>query len=230
MEVVAFVDVKMTVMLLVDGSASERFMSVGRSKRECVAEVAALLAFSAIKNNDRVGLVSFTDQVERYVPPKKGRGHVMRVVTEILNAQPQHRATSIRSALDHFASATKRRAVAFLISDFLDTDYEHALRVAGARHDLIPVQVIDPREETLPPMGLATVEDLESGEILEVDMSDPQVRSHYAQEAMQQRAARERLFRRLRLDYVTVYTDQSCVRPISELFRLRQKRLRGFRA
>jgi uncharacterized protein (DUF58 family) len=220
---------EMTVMLLVDLSASERFGSVEKPKIETVAEVAALLAFSAIKNNDRVGLILFTDRIERFVPPKKGRSHVMRVVTEILNADPQGEGTDLRVALDLLGSIGKRRTVAFMISDFIAEDYEKPLRVVSKKHDLIPIQIVDPRENELPDVGLALVEDLETGELVEVDTSNLDVRAEYAREAKRQRASREHLFRRLQLDHVTVSTDQDFVRPLTELFRLRQRRLTGYR-
>ena len=220
---------EMTVMLLVDLSASERFGSVEKPKIETVAEVAALLAFSAIKNNDRVGLILFTDRVERFVPPKKGRSHVMRVVTEILNADPEGKGTDLGVALDLLGGIGKRRTVAFLISDFIADQYEKPLKVVSAKHDLIPIQIVDPREDELPDVGLALVEDLETGELVEVDTSDLDVRADYAREAQRQRATREHLFRRLQLDHVTVSTDRDFVRPLTELFRLRQRRLTGYR-
>ncbi len=220
---------EMTVMLLVDLSASGRFGSVDKPKIETVAEVAALLAFSAIKNNDRVGLILFTDRVERFVPAKKGRSHVMRVVTEILNADPEGEGTDLGVALDLLGGIGKRRTVAFLISDFIADQYEKPLKVVSAKHDLIPIQIVDPREEELPDVGLALVEDLETGELVEVDTSDLNVRADYAREAQRQRAAREHLFRRLQLDHVTVNTERDFVRPLAELFRLRQRRLTGYR-
>jgi uncharacterized protein (DUF58 family) len=220
---------EMTVMLLVDLSASERFGSVEKPKIETVAEVAALLAFSAIKNNDRVGLILFTDRIERFVPPKKGRSHVMRVVTEILNADPEGEGTDLGVALDLLGGIGKRRTVAFLISDFIADDYEKPLKVVSAKHDLIPIQIADPRENERPDVGLALVEDLETGELVEVDTSDLDVRANYAREAQRQRAAREHLFRRLQLDHVTVSTDRDFVKPLTELFRLRQRRLTGYR-
>ena len=220
---------EMTVMLLVDLSASERFGSVAKPKIETVAEVAALLAFSAIKNNDRVGLVLFTDRIERFVPPKKGRSHVMRVVTEILNASPEGRGTDLGVALDLLGGIGKRRTVAFLISDFIAEAYEKPLKVVAAKHDLIPIQVVDPREDELPDVGLALIEDLETGEIVEVDTSNREVRAAYTREAQKKRANRERLFKRLSLDHVTVGTDRDYVRPLTELFRLRQRRLTGYR-
>lgn len=220
---------EMTVMLLVDLSASERFGSVDKPKIETVAEVAALLAFSAIKNNDRVGLVLFTDRVERFVPPKKGRSHVMRVVTEILNANPEGEGTDLAVALDLLGGIGKRRSVAFLISDFIADRYEKPLRVVSRKHDLIPIQILDPREDELPDVGLALLEDLETGELVEVDTSNLDVRAQYARDAHRQRASREHLFRKLQLDHVTVRTDRDFVKPLTELFRLRQKRLTGYR-
>jgi uncharacterized protein (DUF58 family) len=219
---------EMTVMLLVDLSASEHFGSVARPKIETVAEVSALLAFSAIRNNDRIGLILFTDRVERYVPPKKGKGHVMRVVTEILTAQPLGRGTDLGVALDMLGSVQRKRCVAFLISDWIASDYERSLRVASARHDLIPIQVVDPREEELPDVDWALVEDLETGEILEVDMSDPGIRRAYANRIAKERASREQLFGRLGLDHVVVRTDRPYVRALSELFRRREKRMKGY--
>ncbi len=220
---------EMTVMLMVDLSASEKFGSVAKPKIETVAEVAALLAFSAIKNNDRVGLILFTDRIERFVPPKKGRSHVMRVVTDILNASPEGEGTDLSVALDFLGGIGKRRTVAFLISDFIADSYEKPLRVVAAKHDLIPIQVVDPREEELPDVGLALVEDLETGELIEVDTSHPKVRDDYAREAQKHRASREHLFRRLKIDHVTVSTEHDYVRPLTELFRLRQRRLTGYR-
>ncbi len=217
---------EMTVMLLVDLSGSERFGSGVQAKHETLAEVAALLAFSAIKNNDRVGLILFTDHVEKFVPPKKGKGHVMRVVTEILGAQPGHKGTDIRSALDLLGHVQKRKCVTFLISDFIAQGYEHSLRIASRRHDLIPIQISDPREETLPDLGVVLMEDLETGELMEVDTASPRVREAYAARMARVRAEREQLFRRLDLDHLTIHTDKPYARPIAELFRRRQRRER----
>jgi uncharacterized protein (DUF58 family) len=219
---------EMTVMLLVDLSGSERFGSIARPKVETVAEVAALLAFSAAKNNDRVGLILFTDRVERYVPPKKGRGHVMRVVTEILNAKPAGTKTDVRCALDMLGGVQRKRCVAFLVSDLIARDFERSLRISAARHDLIPIEVLDPREEELPNVGWALTEDLETGELVEVDTSDPAVRRAYASRIAKERAIREQLFGRLGIDHVTVRTDRPYVRALSELFRRRQKRMKGY--
>lgn len=220
---------EMTVMLLIDLSASELFGSVARPKIETIAELAALLAFSAIKNNDRVGLVLFTDRIERFIPPKKGRGHVMRVVTEILNARPRGVGTNLRLPLDLLGGIGKRRSVVFVLSDFLTESYERSLRVAAARHDLIPIHVVDPREEELPDVGIAVLEDLETGEWVEIDTSDPDVRRSFALSRARARAQREQLFKRLRLDHVSIRTSGDYVKPIAELFRMRQRRISGYR-
>lgn len=223
---------EMTVMLLVDLSASERFGAVGRPKLETVAEVAALLAFSAIKNNDRVGLIMFTDRVERFVPPKKGKGHVMRVVAEILNAKPEGKGTDLRSALDMLGHVLKRRSVVFLLSDFIQApqlaaaSYEKPLRLAAARHDLIPIEVADRREEELPDLGLVLCEDLETGELFEVDTSSREAQTVYGLRIAKERATRDQMFSRLSLDHLRILTDQSYVKPIVDLFKLRQKRAR----
>ena len=219
---------EMTVMLLVDLSASQRFGSGARPKLDTAAEVAALLAFSAIKNNDRVGLILFTDRVEKFVPPKKGKGHVLHVITEILEAKPEHTGTNLNAALTLLGNVARRRSVAFVVSDFLTSGYEHPLRIAGKKHDVIPVQITDPREEQLPDVGLALLEDLESGELVEVDTSDARVRQAFQLRVARERAQREQLFKKLRLDAITVRTDRSFVEPISNLFKLRQKRIRGY--
>ena len=219
---------EMTVMLLVDLSGSERFGSVARPKVETVAEVSALLAFSAIKNNDRVGLILFTDRIEKMIPPKKGKGHVMRVVTEILNARPEGEGTDLSVALEMLGHVARRRSVAFLVSDFIADGYERAMRIAAARHDLIPIQVIDPREEDLPNVGLALFEDLETGDLIEVDTGDPFVQKAYRRRVARERQIREELFRRLSLDQVAVQTDRDYVRPLSDLFRRRGRRMKGY--
>src|SRR5512138_1591814 len=159
---------EMTVMLLVDMSASGRFGSANEEKRELAAELAAVLAFSAIKNNDRVGLIIFTDQIERFVPAKKGKKHVLRVISEILSFSPQSPRTDLGKGLDFMGHVARRRAVTFLVSDFLAPTerYERALRVASQRHDLIPVVVSDPLEEALPKIGLVDLYDPETGELV----------------------------------------------------------------
>nr|HEX4312475.1 DUF58 domain-containing protein [Kofleriaceae bacterium] len=213
-----------TVHLVIDMSASGSFGSRGISKRELAAELAAVVAFSAIKNNDRVGLVIVTDTVERYVPPKKGRRHVLRVIGEILAFEPRSRGTDLAVALDFLGKVARRRSVVFLVSDFLADDWDRALRIAARRHEIVPVVVADPIERGLPAVGLLTLEDLETGDVVEVDTSGP------AGAELRQRAAaleqiRDASLRRVNLDMVTVWTDQPYVDALVAYFRARAKRM-----
>jgi uncharacterized protein (DUF58 family) len=233
---------EMTVMLVVDLSASERFGTRRAPKVRVASEVAALLAFSAIRNNDRVGLIVATDKIERIVPPKKGEKHVMRVVREILGFDPKAAAvprprdergrlrlgaaTDLRAALESLVRVSRRRSIAFVVSDFYDAGYERALALASAKHDVVPVVLVDPRDATLPDVGLATFEDLESGESLVVDTSDPSVRAFYAAAMKKIADARRGVFHKLGLDAVEVETGGSFVRPLRDLFARRAKRIR----
>jgi uncharacterized protein (DUF58 family) len=218
---------EMTVLLLVDMSASGRFGSRDQEKRELAAELAAVLAFSAIRNNDRVGLIIFTDTVERFVPPKKGKKHVLRVVSEILSYEPRSRRTAIDAGLEYLGRVARRRAVAFLISDFLapQDSYEWALRIAARRHDLVPVTVADPLEEALPAVGLVELEDPETGEVVVFDTSGPEGRA-WSAETRRLREARESLWRRLGLDAITVRTDRPYLPGLQAFFEARARRLR----
>ena len=215
---------EMTVMLVVDISASERFGTRVAPKARVAAEVGALCAFSAIKHNDRVGLILATDRIEKIVPPKKGEKHVMRVVREILGARAEHPATDLRVALETLSHVARRRSVAFLLSDFYASGHERALALAGARHDVIPVMLVDPRDEQLPDVGLAAFEDLETGESVLVDTSSERVRSEYARRMRRQREEQIRLFRKLGLDHCIVRTDRPYVTPLRDLFARRAKR------
>ena len=216
---------EMTVVLLVDMSASGLFGSLSQSKREVAAEVAALVAFSAIKNNDRVGLIIFTDRVERFVPPKKGKKHVLRVISEILTYRPDSPRTDLRGALDYLGKIAHRRAVAFLVSDFLSDGWNHALQVASRRHDLVPVVIGDPMEEALPRVGLVTFEDLETGELIDFDTSGPEGKV-YRERVEKRRAEREQLLKRLKVDFVNVRTDRPYVDALTAFFRARERRMR----
>lgn len=216
---------ELTVMLLVDASGSGRFGSRERFKNELAAELCAVLAFSAIKNNDKVGLIIFTDEVELYVPPGKGRRHVLRVIREILFFQPRRQGTNIPGALHFMNGVTNRRAVAFLVSDFMEEDYEVPLRIANRRHDLIAITVTDPREEELPDVGLVNVQDAETGREVLVDTSDRVVRDAYAKAARDRAAARDSVFQRTRVDAIHVRTDHSYVEEIYKFFRMRERRI-----
>jgi uncharacterized protein (DUF58 family) len=217
---------EMTVMLVVDLSASERFGTRSGNKARLAAEVSALCAFSAIKHNDRVGLILATDQIEKLVPPKKGQKHVMRVVREILGASPTRTGTDLSIALETLYHVARRRSVAFVLSDFYTTGFERTLSLAAARHDVIPVLLVDPRDEELPDVGLATFEDLESAESVVIDTSSPRVRAHYARQMSNLRQQQIKLFRKLGLDHCVVRTDQPYVRPMRDLFARRARRMR----
>jgi uncharacterized protein (DUF58 family) len=216
---------EMTVMLVVDLSASQAFGTVKSSKAALAAEVAALCAFSAIKNNDRVGLILSTDRVEKLVPPLKGAKHVMRVVREILGAQPEHPGTDLKVALETLYKVARRRSVAFVISDFYAGGYARALGLAAARHDVVPLMLLDPRDEELPDVGLATFEDLETGEDVLVDTSSRAVRDTYKKRMQLLRAEHVQLFRKLGLDHAVVRTDRPYIGPLRDLFQRRAKRV-----
>jgi len=215
---------ELTVMLLVDASGSGQFGSVGRFKNELAAELCAVLAFSAIQNNDKVGLIVFTDDVELYIPPSKGRKHVLRVIREVLYFRPQGVGTNIPGALHFLNGVTKRRAVAFLVSDFMAEDYEIPLRIANRRHDVIAVAVTDPREEALPPdTGLVAVRDAETGRET-LAYVDEEYRDQYARAARDRLQRRDQVFQRTRVDAITVCTDEPYVGEIYRFFRMRERR------
>jgi uncharacterized protein (DUF58 family) len=215
---------EMTMMLVVDLSASQRFGTHTASKARLAAEVGALCAFSAIKHNDRVGLILSTDQIEKIVPAKKGQKHVMRVVREILGRVPERTGTDLRVALETLHSVARRRSVAFVLSDFFTSGYDRALSLAAARHDVIPVMLVDPRDEELPDVGLGSFEDFETGESVIVDTSSAKVRAHYAKRMRAIRAEQIKLFTKLGLDHCVVRTDQPYIKPLRDLFARRARR------
>jgi uncharacterized protein (DUF58 family) len=215
---------ELTVMLLVDASASVAFGTSKRMKRELAAEIGALFAFSAITNNDRVGLVVFTDEVELAVHPRKGTTHVLRVIREILSHRPQNTGTDIAGALDYLTRIVHRKAVVLVISDFLQPGLERPLAVVGKKHDLICIALDDPRDDELPEIGLLRLEDPESGETTVVDTSDPQVRREFANRRGEARAARDTMFRAAGADHVALQTDRDYARPLYRLFQNRERR------
>ncbi len=220
---------EMTVMLLVDASASGLFGTREQKKREMAAEIAALLAFSAIKNNDRIGLIIFTDRVEKFMPPKKGKKHVLALISEILTFQPQSRGTNLGAGLEFLGRVARRQSVAFLLSDFLveggTADYEKQLRIAARRHDLVPVTIQDPFEEELPKIGYVYFEDIETGEVVAFDTSGSG-RERFAALARRQREEREALFRRYKIDFIRVRTDQPYLTALIQFFRTRTSRMK----
>lgn len=215
---------ELTVMLLVDVSASQDFGSHAQLKRELVAELGATLAFSAIQNNDKVGLLMFTDQVERVVPARKGTRHVLRVVRELLYHQPAGRGTDVAIALEQLSHVLTRRAVVFVISDFQTPDFTGPLRIVRHRHDLIPVVVRDRRERELPPVGIVELRDPETGEQLVVDTTSRAFRRRFAAAADARQQQLTTFFRQNRIDPVYVHTGESFVEPLLRFFRLREAR------
>lgn len=216
---------ELTVMLLVDVSASGNYGSVALSKRELAAEVACLLAFSAIRNNDKVGLILFSDHVELFIPPKKGRIHTLRLIREILYFTPGGRGTNINSALEYLNRVITRRSVAFLLSDFQAEGFSRALSVTGRRHDLIAVPIVDPREEDLPNVGIVTLEDAETGEQIEVDTSDRSTRSAYLHLVDKRRSELKKELRRKRIDSISLRTDRDYLPALRAFFQQRERRL-----
>jgi len=215
---------ELTVMLAVDVSSSGAFGSANKLKNEIAAEVAAVLAYTAIKSNDRVGLIIFSDRIERFIPPKKGRAHVWRVIREILTFKPERRGTDLEAALDYLGKVVRRRAVVFIISDFLDQGFDDRLRVGARRHDVTTVSVTDPREIALPPVGLIELEDAETGEVILVDTYDENVTKGFRILGDDGRKARSKLFRSADVGEIQVRTDEAYVDPIIRFFRSRERR------
>jgi uncharacterized protein (DUF58 family) len=217
---------ELTVMLVVDVSASGNFGSRERFKGEAAVELSAVLAFSAIKNNDKIGLILFSDRIEKFVPARKGRRHVLRVLRELLFHRPEGRGTDIGAALQYLSRVTRRRAVVFLVSDFMGAGFSHPLSVVGRRHDLVAIRMSDPRESDLPPVGFLDLEDPETGERLVVDTSDRGLREAFQDQAENDRQAMDRMFRRAQVDVIDVETGRPYVEPLMRFFRQRMRRFR----
>jgi uncharacterized protein (DUF58 family) len=219
---------ELTVMLIVDVSASGQFGSVRQTKNELAAELAAVLAFSAIRNNDKVGLIMFTDQIEKYLSPKKGRGHVLRVIREILAFQPKGRGTNLKAALDYLNHVQTRRAVTFVLSDFQVQDEETVrkkLRVASKRHDVIALSLRDPREEELPAVGLVELRDAETDERVLVDTFDRNVREQFAAKSRLRLEALRHILRSASVDHVEIRCETDYMLPLIKFFKMRERRI-----
>jgi uncharacterized protein (DUF58 family) len=217
---------ELTVMLVVDLSGSERFGTVKRFKSELASELAAVLAMSAIRNNDRVGVLLFTDRVEHVIPPRKGRRHVLRIIRDLLAFEPVGRGTDMVTAIDYVARMLNEHAIVFIVSDFLEADIDHPLKLLAQRHDVVAVTVEDPSERELPDIGIARLIDPETGETFEVDTSHPAVRESYSSRVLSERETRKHLLRRLAIDEVAVRTEGGVVEPLLRFFRARETRAR----
>ena len=217
---------ELTVMLAVDLSGSERFGTVRRFKSEVATELGAVLAMSAVRNNDRVGVLLFTDRIEHVVPPRKGRRHALRVIRDLLAYEPTGRGTDIPGALEYMAKMLSHHAIIFVVSDFMDEGIERPLRILAQQHDVIAITVEDPSERELPDVGLARFTDPETGATIDVDTSDAEVRAAYTQKVVAEQLERRRLLRRLAIDEVAVRTDQPFIEPLLKFFRARETRAR----
>jgi uncharacterized protein (DUF58 family) len=216
---------ELTVILIVDVSASGDFGSTTQSKRELAAEVACLLAFSAIKNNDKVGLILFTDRVELFIPPKKGRSHTLRLIREILFFKPQGRGTQPALALDYLNKVVTRRAVVFFISDFQAPDFSHALAVCGRRHDFVAIHIQDERERALPNIGIITLEDAETGEQIEINTADRATRARFAEVADERAAQLSRTLRRNNVEEIALHTGEDYLPALRSFFKQRERHI-----
>lgn len=216
---------ELTVMFLVDVSSSGNFGTARQFKREVAAELAAVLAFSAIQNNDKVGLIIFSDKIEKFIPPRKGKKHVLRVIREILFYKPQDAKTDMSVALEYLSRIVKRKSTVFLISDFLTENFEKSLQVANKKHDIIAISITDPREVALPNIGMIELEDAETGETVVVDTSSTEIRNAFYTKANKHHEMLTSLFRSIGVDHINILTDRSYIEPITRFFRMRARRL-----
>ncbi|MBR1630890.1 MAG: DUF58 domain-containing protein [Paludibacteraceae bacterium] len=212
---------ELTVMLLIDVSASRNFGTVTTTKRQVLTEVAATLAFSGIQNNDKVGVIFFSDRVEKFIPPQKGRKHVLHIIRELLNFEPESRQTDIACALRYLTNAIKRRSTAFVISDFIDGELERELTIAARKHDLSAIQIYDPHDADLPNVGLLKVKDAETGERIWIDTSDRKLRQAYANAWQGQQYRLTQEFAKAGVDHVEISTQDDYVRALMKLFNRR---------
>jgi len=216
---------ELTVMLLLDASESCRFGSVKKLKNQIAAEICSVLAFSAIQNNDRVGLIIFTDRIEKFIPPHKGLRHVLRVIREALYFKPEGKGTDISGALDYLNRVAKRRTISFVISDFFDQDYKKPLSIANKKHDIIAVTITDPREIDLPDMGIIKLHDAEEGRNLLIDTGAAKLREKFNVDAILRRKTRDLMFRSVNVDSIDILTDRPYSKELVKFFRMRKTRL-----
>lgn len=213
---------ELTVMLLIDVSGSREFGSVDKTKKNIITEVAATLAFSAIQNNDKIGVLFFSDRIEKFIPPQKGKKHILHIIRELIDLQPKSRKTDISMVLKYFSNAIKKKCTAFILSDFIDTnDFEQAMLLANKKHDLVALQIYDKRETELPNVGLLKIKDAETGEIVLVDSSNKAIRDLYQSAWNKKQYKLNQVFNRCRVDNVSIDTTEDYVKSLLKLFRLR---------
>ena len=215
---------ELNVMLMVDVSSSGEFGSTGKFKNEISAEVASILAFAAIRNNDKIGLIVFSNKIEHYIPPKKGKAHIWNIIRTILNYQPEGRLTDLNIPLEYLLKIQKRKCIAFLISDFQAKNYETNVKLASQKHDLVAISISDPRERDLPKIGLINLRDSESGETLLIDTDNREMTKLLTSYEREKRGKFKKLFRSIGVDTVEIDTDGSLVEPIIRYFKIREKR------
>lgn len=212
---------ELTVMLLVDVSGSRNFGTVTQLRKNMITEISAVLSFSAIQNNDKIGVIMFSDIIEKFIPPKKGRQHILRIIRELINFEPEHMQTNISEALRYLTNAIKKRSTAFIISDFFDEDYEDALKIASKKHDIVALNIYDRRETELPSVGLVRIKDAESGKLMWIDSNNRKTRERFADWWLHQQAELNDIFSRSGIDWVSIRTDEDYVKPLINLFKRR---------
>ena len=212
---------EMTVMLLVDMSGSKDFGTKKQLKQELVTELCAVLAFSAIQNNDKVGVIFFSDQVEKFIPPKKGKSHILMIIRELIDFQPEHKGTNVKEALRYFTLAIKKRCTAFIISDFLSDPFDNEIKIANQKHDIVALQIFDEREVELPNVGMIELQDAESGNTQWFDTSSASNRNAYKANALRKQGEIQELFRKSGVDHTRLATHQSFIQPLMTLFKRR---------
>ncbi|MDB5121314.1 MAG: hypothetical protein JWN56_2532 [Sphingobacteriales bacterium] len=215
---------ELTVMLLMDVSGSENFGTVNQQKQDLATELCAVLAFSAIQNNDKVGVLFFSDKVEKFIPPKKGRSHILMIIRELIDFKPENTGTNVAEALRYFTSAIKKKSTAFIISDFISPTFENELKIANKKHDIIALRLYDRHEEEFPNLGLIPVKDEETGQILWVNTGDENVRKSFKVEALKRNALVKEVFRKSGVDATDIGTHESYVKPLMTLFKKREGR------
>ncbi|MDR2835548.1 MAG: DUF58 domain-containing protein [Bacteroidales bacterium] len=212
---------ELTVMLLIDVSNSKLFGTQCQLKQELVAEIAAVLAFSTISNNDKIGVILFSDRVEKFIPPKKGKTHILRIILELLNFEPISKNTNVNEALKYLTNAMKKKCTAFILSDFISPDFSEALKISANKHDIAALRIYDKFEENLPNVGLAYFKDLESGVCKWIDTSSKKIRDNYSKWYKEKHAQNTEIFKKSKVDFVDIATNQDYVKPLINLFKNR---------
>ncbi|PKQ68792.1 DUF58 domain-containing protein [Labilibaculum manganireducens] len=212
---------ELTVMLMIDVSGSREFGTISKLKKNQITEIAAVLAFSAIQNNDKIGMIFFSDKIEKFIPPKKGKSHILRIIRELIDFKPEHRNTDIGNALRYLTQVIKKRCTTFVISDFIDEDFENALTIANKKHDLVALKIFDKREQEIPSIGLIKIKDAETGEYSWIDTSNKKVRENYAKWWREKDTLLTETFKKSGVDVANIRTDQDYVRSLIALFKRR---------